>query len=349
MGRRYFYGFKSADAERMGGIVMQADTRRPAIHRLKDAIALKSIPGLFDAEGRRIREAAVRTVSPGAPADLREKLDQDNAVTVGVPKSLDVIEEPVMLGGHLMSHYGHFVLESMSRLWARDLFPDLPIVFTRPGKWRDPPLYGTAVFDALELGERIRVLDRPTLLRNVVCPSPAIEYRWKAFTVADEPHLAVADALAHRGQRAWRRPVYLTRSGLPDDLRKSEAEPQLEAELASRGFEIVRPEDLSLAEQISLFNQSPLIVGAVGSAMHTALFSRSSGALAMLNWGRGFENYLLSDSVKTYTSYYLKSMERGDNARRIEINVPLTLDLLEQARLIEPRGQVYFPAKLQTA
>jgi capsular polysaccharide biosynthesis protein len=341
--RRYFYGYKPAQVDKLlGEIVTLADARRPPIHKLRDAIALKSIPGLFDIEGRRIDEAAARTVSPDAPPALREKVYMRQPLAVEVPKSLKVIEEPVLLGGHLMSQYGHFILESMSRLWARDLFPNLPIVFTRPGKWRDPPPYGTEVIDALGLRERMRLIEQPTLLRNVVCPDTAIKYRWRACTLVDEPHVAVADAVRIPHRRPWRRPVYLTRSGLADDLRKSEAEPELEADLAGRGFDIVRPEELSLPEQISLFEQAPLIVGTVGSAMHTALFSRSSAALAVLNWGRGFENYLLVDSVKTHTSYYLKSMKRGADARRVDIDVPLTINLLQEAALVEPRTSVLF-------
>jgi capsular polysaccharide biosynthesis protein len=332
----HFYGFAPGEADkRLGNIVRSPDPSRPAVHKVRDAIALTAVSGLHDTEGRLIEEAAVRTVSRDAPPVRKEKLYKGAPGVVTVPDRLRVVDEPVLFGGHLMKHYGHFIIESMSRLWARDLFPNLPIVFTCPRKWRDPPAYGTDVLNALDLQQRTILVDEPTLFREVVCPWTAIEYRWKAFAVADEPHTAVARALDRSSRRIWHRPVYLTRSGLSDRLRRSEAEPELEAELSSRNFEIIRPEELSLAEQISIFEQAPLIVGTVGSALHTALFSRSRPTLATLNWGRGFEHYLLVDGVKRHSSYYLKSMMRHSDGEEYDIDVPLTLSLLEQAGLVE--------------
>lgn len=141
-------------------------------------------------------------------------------------------------------------------------------------------------------------------------------------------------------QRRWRRPVYLTRSGLSDQMRKSEAEPELESELSRRGLDIIQPEALPLADQISLFEQAPLIVGNIGSALHTALFSRSSGRrLAVLNWGRGLENYLLVDAVKQHSSYYIKSIQRRGAEQPI-LDTGLTLRLLEDAGLVAAQTRV---------
>jgi capsular polysaccharide biosynthesis protein len=296
--------------------------------------------GLYDMEGRRIDEAAVRMLSDDAPALRKENLHKRVPGLVSLPDRFEVVDETVLFGGHLMKHYGHFIIESMSRLWARNLFPALPILFTSPRKWRHPPAYGTDVLAALGLQQRILLVNEPTIFRDVVCPATAFEYRWKAFSVADESHTEVARVLEGSCRRSWRRPVYLTRSGLSDDLRKSEAEPELEAELARRGFDVLRPEELSLAEQISLFEHAPLIAGTLGSALHTALFSRSPSTLAILNWGRGFEHYLLVDGVKRHTSYYLKSMQRRGEAGEHILDVGRTLQLLEEA------GLVVAPARL---
>ncbi|MBA3576599.1 MAG: glycosyltransferase family 61 protein [Sphingomonas sp.] len=341
MAERFFYGFEAGEVEdRLRKVVSTPDASRPAIYKLNDAVALPGLPGLYDTSGRRIEEAAVRMISHGAPPILREKLYKGDRGQVCIPERLEPVHETMLFGGHLMKHYGHFIIESMSRLWARHLFPTLPILFTSPGKWRQPPAYGTDVIAALDLTPRTLRVDKPTIFREVVCPGTAIEYRWKAYSVADEPHTAVAEALDGTSQRTWRRPVYLTRSALSDDLRKSDAEPELEAQLSSRGFDVVRPEMLSLREQISLFEQAPLIVGMVGSALHTALFSRSSGTLAILNWGRGFEHYLLVDGVKRHRSYYIKSMQRHGEAGEYVMDVGRTLQLLEQAGLLAARTRL---------
>lgn len=344
MAGRHFYGFAPGEAERrLRKLAGLADDPAPAIHELKDAVALPGIPGLYDLQGRRIAEAAVRTVSPDAPPIRRENLYKGAPGVVPLPDTFDTVDETVLFGGHLMKHYGHFVVESMSRLWARNLFPALPLLFTSPRKWRDPPGYGVQSLAALGLDQRVRLVDKPTIFRSVVCPGTAFEFRWKVFSVADDPHVAVANALERTSQRSWRRPAYLTRSGLSDDLRKSDAEPELEHELSKRGFDVLRPETLSLSEQISLFEQAPLVVGTLGSALHTALFSRSADTrLGILNWGRGFENYLLVDAVKQHTAYYLKSMRRRGETGEHELDVGLTLALLEEAGLAPATARVGF-------
>jgi capsular polysaccharide biosynthesis protein len=338
---RRFYGFDPAEVQLLlRKIVREADPGVPAIHHLTDVVALPVSGGLYDLDGLRVEEAAPRTLSAGAPSLRREKLHKRAAGAVQIPPALKIVDEPVYYAGHLMKHYGHFIIDSMSRLWARDDLRGLPIVFTSPRKWRDPPSYGTDVLSALGLTSGIWLIDEPTLFRKVVCPSTSFEYRWKTFSVADLPHRQVANVLSRRAKRNWKQPVYLTRSGLTDDLRRSAEEPELESELAARGFEIVRPEDLPLAEQIGLFEQAPLVAGTLGSALHTALFSRTGGKLAILNWGRGFEHYMLVDAVKRHTAYYLKSMHRHFEGRQHVIDVARSLDLLAEAGLVASRSSV---------
>lgn len=347
MAEQHFYGFEPKEAERrLSKVLTRPDPARPAIHKLHDVVALPGFRWLYDSNGFPINAAAAVTVSPDAPARLRDRL-AFKMPAVRLPSNLTIVEEPVLVGGCLFHHFGHFLIDSMSRLWARNLFPTLPMLFTTD---REQPPFGIEILDALGVQSRILSVDRPTVFQEVICPGPSFEYRWKAYSVADEPHTTVASTIS--SNRRWRRPVCLTRSGLPDQIegfdgllrsiRKSEAEPELEAELARRGFDIVRPEELSLGHQISLFEQAPLIVGARGSAFHTALFPRSSEAtLAVLNWGRKFENCLLVDALKQHRSCYIKSMRSTPEGEHV-LDVALTITLLERAGLIAPHNQVHF-------
>lgn len=344
MPTQYFYGFEPGEAEhRLKKVVKSADGAAPAIHKLIDAVALPGLTGLYDSQGRRIDEAAATTISPDGPPHRRKKLYSGTPEVVSLPNNFTVIRGTVLFGGHLTNHYGHFVIDSMSRLWARHLYPTLPILFTKPPSWSHYPTYGSDVFTALGLSPRIALVREPTIFREIICPGTSFEYRWKAFSVADEPHTAVTAALDGIARGTWRQPVYLTRSGLSNRVRKSEAEPELEEELSRRGFNVTRAETLPLSEQISLFEQAPLVIGTLGSALHTALFSRSSGTrLAILNWGRGFENCLLIDAVKQHTSYYIKSMQRRGEAGEHVLDVGRTLQLLEQAGLIAAQTRLGF-------
>src|SRR4029079_12837605 len=90
---------------------------------------------------------------------------------VAVPTQFEVVEEEVLYGGGLMpQQYGHFLMDSMSSLWALDSHCG-PVVFSgpvpRPGEYADRMLR------ALGISDRLRIPQRPTLFRKVICPSPA--------------------------------------------------------------------------------------------------------------------------------------------------------------------------------
>ena len=136
---------------------------------------------------------------------------------------------------------------------------------------------------------------------------------------------------------------YAIRSRLLSDIadkqiRTLAAELELQDEVGRRGVDIARPETLDLGEQIALFEQAPLIMGTVGSAFHTALFSRSSGnALGVLTWGRGIENYLLVDLIKSHKSHYIQSLTGIEE--KYTLDVERSLRLLESAGLVPTRTQ----------
>ncbi|MDB5457434.1 MAG: capsular polysaccharide biosynthesis protein [Caulobacter sp.] len=66
--------------------------------------------------------------------------------------------------------------------------------------------------------------------------------------------------------------IYVSRSG--DKKRRLVNEKALEKALKARGFAIVRPETLSVAEQVTLFNQADVVVSASGAALANVLFCR---------------------------------------------------------------------------
>ena len=312
------------------------ESEQPAVHHLSDAVALPNLPGLYDLSGRRIDVAAHQTISPRAAEIRRRKVYEKLPELIKLPPDLDVVEGPILLGGCLFKHYGHYLIDSMSRLWARHRFPSLPILFTKDRKWKTPPAYSHEILGRLGLLSRVFWVDRPTLFRQVFCPGTAFEYRSKVYSDADEPHRRVADAAGVTGDGRWSRPVYLTRSGLRDEQVRSAAEPELEQQLSGRGVEIVRPETLPLADQIALFEQAPAVIGTTGSALHTVLFSRRSGSrLAILSSGRGLENYLMIDCLKQNNTHYLKCIERRTEEGEHVLDVQLALSLLERSGFLD--------------
>ncbi len=71
--------------------------------------------------------------------------------------------------------------------------------------------------------------------------------------------------------RRRKRRLYVTRRGQP--MRVMVNEVALEAALIRRGFQIVRPERMGVADQIRLFAEAELIVGPTGAGLTNAVFA----------------------------------------------------------------------------
>lgn len=76
------------------------------------------------------------------------------------------------------------------------------------------------------------------------------------------------------------RKLYLSRSGT--QRRRIDNEAALEAALARAGFETVRPETLSVREQVQLFSQASHVVGSSGAALTNVMFCAPGARVVVL-------------------------------------------------------------------
>jgi len=170
-------------------------------------------------------------------------------------------------GGLAMSHFGHFVLEALCRLWFLRRHPDLPVVW----HWIDLPVPHTAwggwlpeVLRLTGLGDRRHVVLRaPLEVEEIALPQPG-------FRTHAQFHQDQADALAvvRGGGDAPGGRVWLSRRGLPAAFGRIEGEAALEQDLVARGWTVVRPETLPVATQAGVFAAAEVVSGFAGSAFH---------------------------------------------------------------------------------
>jgi len=73
------------------------------------------------------------------------------------------------------------------------------------------------------------------------------------------------------GKPAGTRRIYISRSGTR--LRRTTNEAEVAAVLEARGFETVRPETLSHADQVRLFGEAAVVVGTGGAALTNLIFA----------------------------------------------------------------------------
>jgi capsular polysaccharide biosynthesis protein len=179
-------------------------------------------------------------------------------------------------GGLLTPHFGHFLLDSLARLWMVRRTPGLPIVWHRH---KAAVAWQGELLGLLGLGQRRCIeVDRPLRFERLSVPAPGFVIRHR-FTAAQAEALACLDpGGARQGERVW-----LSRSGLRRGPKRVAGEAEVEAILAARGWRIFAPERHGIAEQVAALAGADVLAGIEGSAFHTlVLVRRFAGRVVMV-------------------------------------------------------------------
>lgn len=213
-----------------------------------------SAAALYDADGNMISDSLLRRRQGivGIPAPVPAEI------------SSDTIEEPVIYGGMLINQFGHFIIESLSRLWLADKISSPEIVFAAHDDFK---AHHNEILELLGIRSRIRLVDRPARLRRVALPEPG-------YRIPDFLHDTHRDFLARKGpvavpSRGDR--VYISRSRLAKDRRKCVNEVELEEALVKLGWRIFHPQEHSVGVQLEVLGAAFLVMGREGSFFFNSL------------------------------------------------------------------------------
>ena len=223
--------------------------------------------------------------------DSKSPVPADPAV-VRVPQQAEQMAGDWLYLGHWLSHFGHFLLETLTDLWPDPAaFPVRGLVAHHEFRGEVPPVGGAPASEAKVKGwqrdllaragygdlpvlvvrgrparvERLLVPDRPVVLKSWAKPPAVDVWRRIARTVepASDRRVFLSRKLFHEAQEGNRRRVRVVR-GWDDEL---------EDMFGAAGFRVVHPETLPLAEQIALVRGADVLAGLSGSALHLAVFA----------------------------------------------------------------------------
>jgi capsular polysaccharide biosynthesis protein len=172
-----------------------------------------------------------------------------------------------LYGGLLRRHYGHFLLESLARVYALQ-DSDLPIV------WHLESLSGLTswqheIFSLLgvDVG-RFVFVEQPTEFATLLVPE--VGYR-----IQDWMHPRQENAMGRytfsqpvRGKRIW-----LSRSRLAEEAGNVVAVTDIENALEANGWHIIHPQELTIHDQLGIMSDAEVISGFAGSAFHTLILA----------------------------------------------------------------------------
>jgi hypothetical protein len=182
-----------------------------------------------------------------------------------------------IFGGFAFQHFGHFLLESLSRVWieqTQEIEDSVPLVWIGGGgasitNWM------SEICRQIGLNREVMIIDSSTgalAVEELLVPQASCElHEW-----------IHPQQLRRLGTTPWRpsgseSKVWLSRVGLGKSKGGISEEPEVESVLVDLGWSIVRPEDLSIAAQVELLATASHVAGVEGSALHGLVLVREFG------------------------------------------------------------------------
>ena len=298
--------------------------------------------GLFDNGRKLITQAAFwQGGPPRTPSQVPITRLSWREVTEEAP------DPSYIYGGIMHEHYGHFLLSTYSRYWNHALLADsrrkilyhsdhdMEFWFARP--------YVAAILGGLGLSpDRFVRFHTSLRIREIVLPAPAMEEAGFVYTAFASSSNALGRRIAepHIG-RTSDRPAYLSKAKLTSGVGHIVNEQDFTDVLAANGVQILHPEEMSFAEQVSVFYNHPIVSGQTGSALHTSLFAPGRRIVGLSFINSNFSSYPMIDEANGTRSRYVYPTEEI-------VEVADTGQFRNSFRLVDPaRTAAEFLAILQ--
>lgn len=174
-----------------------------------------------------------------------------------------------LFGGAFRPHFGHFLLETISRLWAYDALRGQVegIVFFRPKAEQTIAPHLLAILHLLDIDAPIRFIDTPTAFDRLYVPRQGAAVGPLA-TGTPAFRAFVKTKLSRIAPRTDAPRIYLSREGYR--LRRGGLfdEEMLSGYLKAEGYIPFSPERASFEEQIATYRGASHVIGPDSSAMH---------------------------------------------------------------------------------
>jgi len=167
--------------------------------------------------------------------------------------------------------------------------------------------FAREIFGALQIEPRdLVVFNKPTLLRRLRVPRPAVEEQSFVHRIFGEIGSQIGQALRICGGAKRDQIFYLSKSRLDGGITKIVGESVIDECMAEMGVLVVHPQELPFVDQIRLFASARAIIGSVGSALHTSLFVETPPRIVAFTAMNSINaNYALIDKVKGVDATYL--------------------------------------------
>lgn len=225
------------------------------------------------------------------------KLVEDGEVDLAAERALParVVDEPcVVFAGHGIHVYGHFLLETLPRLFLAHYALDhaLPrrryLIDADAPAWLRDILCGSLGVDEADLLPYAPARERMVLRQAILPTLTSRDGQFHPYQRRVCAHLC--EVVGAEAEAPGPRRLFLTRALVrnPHSVQRHCVNELELAGIAARefGFAVLAPETFPWAAQLALLRHAEVVAGVFGSALHSAMFSPPGtrvGAIGVLN------------------------------------------------------------------
>ncbi|MEZ5832012.1 MAG: glycosyltransferase family 61 protein [Dongiaceae bacterium] len=304
---------------------------RDMILRLRNATVARAmmsragrfhLGAVYDSEGRLVKE------SLRVPDKYRARDPETLSEALG-GRSVDARLPRAIYLGHAFTHFGHFLLETVSALyWVRHVEPDVSLVF-HPFEEGGANVFAQQShgIDCLKLlgiaPERVVMATADLAVDELLLPPRAYDMRSGPHYDFGDVYRSLRESALLSSSAPQARRIYLSRRWLRRRERgRLSNEAAIERRMRQRGFSVLHPERMSFAEQIRAAASADILAGVDGSALHLSAFMRP-GACVLVMETRRRRNVLKLNALMGVETVAVPATPAGNGTKTLD---PVALD-----------------------
>lgn len=174
------------------------------------------------------------------------------------------IDAPAVYCGRFFKHFGHFLLESLSRLTHIRRTPSLLCCYIKDYRG-DMLSWQKEILSLLGITNSFFEVTRPTAFAHLAVPQPGYIIPTEFSEEHNDFLSCVRPEKVIRGKK-----TYLSRKNIVKTIQTNEED--AEKILRDCGWNVIYPEELSVREQLREISSSEVVLGIEGSAFHNIVF-----------------------------------------------------------------------------
>lgn len=194
-------------------------------------------------------------------------------------------DEKVVYCGYLVNHWGHFLVEAVTRLWyalEHDSSVDKYVFFLDEGEERSVQGNYQEFFRLLKIWDKLEIINTPTTYREVIVP----EISFQCMKFYSVRYLDIFDTAAANitVDPCWDHPekLYFTRTQFARGNNYDFGLEALDNYFSRNGYMVLAPETISLSQLIFYIRGASEIATISGSVHHNMLFAANGQKLVIM-------------------------------------------------------------------